>query len=43
MQLQEETKTGQLATDMMQQFVGSGLVEHDDDGMFIVHGSNGQQ
>ena len=43
MQLQEASKTGPLATEMMQQFVGSGLVEHKEEGEFIVHGSNGDQ
>ena len=42
-QLQEANKTGALATDMMQQFVGAGLIEHKDEGEFIVHGSNGDQ
>ena len=41
LQLQELNKTGELATDMMQQFVGAGLVEHKDEGEFIVHGNNG--
>ena len=31
LQLQELNKTGELATDMMQQFVGAGLVEHKDE------------
>ena len=43
MQLQEASKTGALATEMMQQFVGSGLVEHKEEVEFIVHGSNGDQ
>ena len=42
-QLQEANKTGELATDMMQQFVGAGLIEHKEEGEFIVHGSNGDQ
>ena len=43
MQLQEDAKTGELATDMMQQFVGAGIVEHQEGGSFIVHGSQGQK
>ena len=43
MQLQEASKTSALATEMMQQFVGAGLVEHKEEGEFIVHGSNGDQ
>ena len=42
-QLREANKTGALATDMMKQFVGAGLIEHKDEGEFIVHGSNGDQ
>jgi len=41
MQLQEDAKTGELATDMMQQFVGAGLVEHKEEGSFVVHGAQG--
>ena len=43
LQLQELNKTGELATDMMQQFVGAGLVEHKDEGEYIIHGNNGDQ
>ena len=43
MQLQENAKTGELATDMMQQFVGAGLVEHNAGDEFIVHGSHGDK
>ena len=43
MQLQEANKTGELATDMMQQFVGAGLVEHKNEGSFVVHGSHGDK
>ena len=42
-QLQENMKTGALATDMMQQFVSAGLVEHKDEDQFIVHGSHGDR
>ena len=43
MQLQEDVKTGELATQMMQQFVGSGVVEHDGGDDFIVHSSQGDK
>ena len=41
-QLQEANKTGALATDMMQQFVSSGVVEHNGADDFIVHSSQGE-
>ena len=43
MQLSEDVKTGQLATVMMQQFVESGVVEHDGAEDFIVHSSQGEK
>ena len=43
MQLQDANKTGELATEMMQQFVGAGIVEHKEDGEFIVHSSHGEK
>ena len=43
MQLSEDVKTGQLATVMMQQFVESGVVEHDGGDDFIVHSSQGEK
>ena len=36
-------KTGQLATNMMQQFVSSGVVEHTGEDEFIVHGASGDK
>ena len=42
-QLQESMKTGQLATEMMQQFVSAGVVEHTGEDQFIVHGVNGDK
>ena len=43
LQLKEANKTGELATDMMQQFVGAGFVEYKEDGEFIVHSSHGEK
>jgi len=43
MLLQENAKTGELATDMMQQFMGAGLIEHQEGDEFIVHGSHGDK
>ena len=43
MQLQEANKTGELATDMMQQFVGAGVVEHTGEDAFVVHGADGDK
>ena len=43
MQLSDDVKTGQLATVMMQQFVESGVVEHDGGDDFIVHSSQGEK
>ena len=42
-QLQENAKTGALATDMMSQFIDAGLVEHNNENEFIVHGSHGDR
>ena len=43
MQLSEDAKTGQLATDMMSQFINTGLVEHTGEDEFVVHGSHGDK
>ena len=43
MQLQEANKTGALATEMMSQFVHSGVVEHTGQDEFIVHGPDGDK
>ena len=43
LQLQELNKTGELATDMMQQFVSSGVVEHTGEDQFIVHSAQGDK
>ena len=42
-QLQESMKMGQLATDMMSQFVGAGVVEHTGEDEFVVHGADGDK
>lgn len=43
MQLSEDAKTGALATDMMSQFINTGLVQHTGEDEFIVHGSHGDK
>ena len=43
LQLQENMKTGALATDMMQQLVGTGYVEHTGEDQFVVHGPDGDK
>ena len=43
LQLQESHKTGQLATDMMSQFIENGLVQQTGEDQFIIHGSHGDK
>ena len=43
LQLQAANNTGQLATDMMSQFVGAGLVEHTGQDEFVIHSSQGDK
>ena len=43
MELQEASKTGQLATDMMSQFIETGLVQQTGQDEFVVHGSHGDK
>jgi len=42
-QLQESINTNKLATDMMQQFVSSGVVEHTGEDQFIIHSAQGDK
>jgi hypothetical protein len=42
-QLQEANNTGALATEMMSQFIETGLVQQTGQDEFIVHGSHGDK
>ena len=42
-QLRQDHATGQVAANLMSQFIENGLVQHDGDDKFVIHGSHGDR
>jgi len=42
-QLRQDHATGQVAANLMSQFIENGLVQQDGDDNFIIHGSHGDR
>ena len=42
-QLRQDHETGKVAANLMNQFIENGLVQHNGDDSFVVHGSHGDR